>query len=57
VPEIVATEQRHRGHLEIPKRAVRRYLNDLHEKGLIGRSGAGKRGDPYLWQLAVEEAT
>jgi DNA-binding transcriptional ArsR family regulator len=42
--------------LEIPKRTVRRYLSELLEKGLVIRHGAGKKNDPYLWDVASDEA-
>jgi DNA-binding transcriptional ArsR family regulator len=42
--------------LDIPKRAVRRYLSDLLEKGLVRRSGAGKKNDPYVWHGGEEAA-
>lgn len=42
--------------LEIPKRAARRYLSELLEKGLVARAGAGKRNDPYTWRAAESEA-
>ena len=40
--------------LDIPKRAVRRYLNDLLDKQLVTREGGGKKSDPYVWQVAQE---
>jgi hypothetical protein len=33
-------------------RAVRGHLSALHAKGLIGRTGAGKRGDPFVYYAA-----
>ena len=42
--------------LEIPKRAARRYLSELLEKGLVARAGAGKRNDPFTWCVAESEA-
>lgn len=42
--------------LELKKATTRRYLNELHERGLATRSGEGKRGDPYLWRLGAEAA-
>jgi hypothetical protein len=35
--------------LELDKRAVRRYLNDLLGNELVRRTGAGKKNSPYLW--------
>jgi len=37
--------------LELTKSSTRRYLNEFLDRGLVTRSGAGKRGDPYLWRL------
>jgi DNA-binding PadR family transcriptional regulator len=34
---------------ELGKRALRRRLAELRDKGLAVRTGAGKKGDPYLW--------
>ena len=31
------------------------YLNDLLEKQLVTREGAGKKNDPYVWQAAGDE--
>jgi predicted ATP-dependent serine protease len=41
--------------VEPGKRAIRRYLTELREKGLAERTGEGKKGSPYLWQ-AVESS-
>ena len=39
--------------LELPKRATRRYLSELLEKGLVTREGAGKKNDPYTWRASA----
>ena len=44
--------------LELPKRAVRRYLNELLEKGLVVRGGRGRKNDPYTWRpVGTEDDT
>jgi DNA-binding transcriptional ArsR family regulator len=43
--------------LELAKRAVRRYLNDLLEQGLVTRDGAGKKSDPYVWRSVQDDET
>jgi DNA-binding transcriptional ArsR family regulator len=42
--------------LELPKSTVRRHLKALLERRAVTRSGAGKRSDPYLWDLVSEDA-
>lgn len=42
--------------LELEKRAVRRYLRELFENELVCRTGAGKKGDPFLWRARNEGA-
>jgi DNA-binding transcriptional ArsR family regulator len=42
--------------LDLPKSTVRRHLRTLLERGLVTRSGRGKKNDPYVWQLRDEEA-
>jgi DNA-binding transcriptional ArsR family regulator len=35
---------------ELPEPTVRRHLKMLRERELVTRTGAGKKGDPHLWQ-------
>ena len=41
--------------VDIGKRVLRSRLNELREQGLAVRTGAGKKGDPYLWAALLEE--
>jgi hypothetical protein len=43
------------GETELGKRGLRRRLAELREQGLAVRSGAGKKGAPYLWAALDEE--
>jgi DNA-binding IclR family transcriptional regulator len=45
-----ATSDQLGDELDMPKRAVRRYLSDLLERGLVTRDGQGKKNDPYIWR-------
>lgn len=36
---------------ELPSSTVRKRLEELFQNKVAERSGAGKRGDPYLWKL------
>ena len=43
--------------LDIPKRAARRYLNDLLDRQLVIREGGGKKNDPYVWRIVQDGET
>lgn len=40
---------------ELPSSTVRKRLEELFQNKVAERSGAGKRGDPYLWKLQEDE--
>ena len=41
--------------VDLGKRALRRRLAELLDKGLALRSGEGKKGDPYLWVAVADD--
>ncbi len=42
---------------DLPKATVRRHATRLFEKERVGRTGAGKKGDPHVWQREFVSAT
>ena len=40
----------------LPGATVARHGNDLYEDGRIGRSGAGRKGDPHVWRAETVSA-
>jgi 5S rRNA maturation endonuclease (ribonuclease M5) len=36
---------------EIPEATVRRRLDELHDRGLVERTGEGRKGSPYRWKI------
>jgi len=43
--------------LDMPKATVHKRLGGLVEEGLLTRSGAGVRGDPYRWKAALFDSS
>ena len=40
----------------LPGTTVARHGNDLHENGTVGRTGSGRKGDPYVWHAETASA-
>jgi hypothetical protein len=42
------------GGSKLPRTTLQRVLASMVERGMVGRQGSGKRGDPYRYRLAGE---